>query len=113
LTVLRYIERNPLRVNLIVRAEHWPWSSLTTCLSTEALITIHPGPVPRHQDWIDRVNAPMTDAELNALRRSVNRERTFGSDSWTARTARQLGLESSLRPRGRPAQRTANPEVNP
>ena len=88
LTVLRYVERNPLRANLVVRAEHWPWSSLTSCLSAKALITIHPGPVQRHQDWLDRVNAPMTKAELRALRRSVNRERPFGSYSWTAQTAR-------------------------
>ena len=28
LTVLRYVERNPLRANLVERAEDWPWSSL-------------------------------------------------------------------------------------
>jgi putative transposase len=28
LTVLRYVERNPLRANLVARAEDWPWSSL-------------------------------------------------------------------------------------
>jgi len=28
LTVLRYIERNPLRAGLVAQAEEWPWSSL-------------------------------------------------------------------------------------
>src|SRR5579864_3129721 len=28
LTVLRYVERNPLRASLVERAESWPWSSL-------------------------------------------------------------------------------------
>jgi putative transposase len=28
LTVLRYIERNPLRAGLVARAEDWLWSSL-------------------------------------------------------------------------------------
>lgn len=28
LTVMRYIERNPLRAGLVERAEHWEWSSL-------------------------------------------------------------------------------------
>src|SRR5436190_718858 len=28
LTVLRYVERNPLRAGLVERAELWPWSSL-------------------------------------------------------------------------------------
>jgi len=27
-TVCRYVERNPLRANLVARAEHWRWSSL-------------------------------------------------------------------------------------
>ncbi|HUY31645.1 MAG TPA: transposase, partial [Pirellulales bacterium] len=29
LTVLRYVERNPLRAGLVQRAESWAWSSLT------------------------------------------------------------------------------------
>jgi putative transposase len=29
LTVLRYVERNPLRANLVRRAEAWAWSSLS------------------------------------------------------------------------------------
>ena len=28
LTVIRYVERNPLRANLVIRAEDWRWSSL-------------------------------------------------------------------------------------
>ncbi len=28
ITVLRYVERNPLRAELVARAEHWRWSSL-------------------------------------------------------------------------------------
>jgi putative transposase len=33
LTVLRYMERNPLRANLVERAEEWRWSSLRDRLS--------------------------------------------------------------------------------
>ncbi len=45
LTVLRYIERNPVRACLVNRAEHWPWSSASRA-SAGALI-VDPGPVPR------------------------------------------------------------------
>jgi len=31
LTVLRYVERNPLRAGLVARAEDWLWSSLRGC----------------------------------------------------------------------------------
>lgn len=45
---------------------------------------------------------PQTEAELESLRRSVNRGQPFGSSQWTEATAKQLNLESTLRPRGRP-----------
>lgn len=38
----------------------------------------------------------MTDADVETLRRSVNRGTPFGSEPWVQRTARRLGLEASL-----------------
>ncbi|HJZ56017.1 MAG TPA: transposase [Gemmataceae bacterium] len=43
-----------------------------------------------------------TAAELAALHRSVDRGAPYGEDAWAERTAVRLGLESSLRARGRP-----------
>jgi len=34
LSVLRYVERNPLRAKLVARAEDWPWSSLGAATHT-------------------------------------------------------------------------------
>jgi hypothetical protein len=53
----------------------------------------------------------MADAEVEveAIRRSTRRDRPFGSDVWTRRTAEHLGLESSLRPPGRPKRAQADP----
>jgi len=65
--------------------------------------------VPRPRDWIARVNTSETAAELAALRQSVNRGAPFGSGAWAKRTARRLGLEASLRPRGRPRKTPATP----
>jgi putative transposase len=52
------------------------------------------------------VQAPQKEAELEALRRSVVRACPFGDDSWQQRTAKRLGLDSTLRPRGRPWPKT-------
>ena len=41
-------------------------------------------------------------AELVALRRSVERGVPYGGERWQKRTIGALGLESTLRPRGRP-----------
>ena len=40
--------------------------------------------------------------DLHRLRHSVSRGRPYGQDAWTRETAIRLGLESCLRPQGRP-----------
>jgi putative transposase len=102
LTVLRYVERNPLRAELVERAQDWRWSSLheTSRLFTDGLL--HAGPLPRSASWTRHVNAPQTEAELARLRKCVERGTPFGDAEWVHQTATDLGLESTLRPRGRP-----------
>ena len=104
LTVLRYVERNPLRAGLVRQAEDWPWSSLACRLAggAEARQRLHPGPVALPADWTRSVNETQTEAELDAVRRSVVRGRPYGSDAWVPTVAQRLGLQSTLRPRGRP-----------
>jgi putative transposase len=102
LTVLRYIERNPLRAGLVTQAEAWRWSSLRWHLAPPQLPFLHPGPVPRPAGWLEHVAAAQTEAELAALRRCAKRGTPFGSPAWVAPTAARLGLEYTLRPRGRP-----------
>jgi putative transposase len=103
--VCRYAERNALRANLVARAEDWPWGSLWQRRQRSAgdeYPLLSDWPVPRPRAWIKLVNRPETEAELKALRMSVNRGRPFGSETWQKRTAKRLGLESTFRPRGRP-----------
>ena len=102
LTVLRYVERNPLRARLTRRAQAWAWSSLRQRLTGSSDSVLTTGPVAIPSNWSDLVNEPQTEAELAALRRSVQRGTPFGGPRWTKRAAQQLGLESTLRPRGRP-----------
>jgi len=101
-TVLRYIERNPVRANLVTRAEEWQWSSARLWLPGATSNLVHKSPVPRGDNWLQRVNQPQTEAEVVALRHSVDRGTPFGSKHWITRTANALGLESTTRPRGRP-----------
>jgi putative transposase len=102
-TVLRYVERNAQRAGLVQRAEDWQWSSLADrLLGGRAARRLSPWPVPRPRNWISRVGEPQSEAELAALRLSVNRGRPFGSDQWTEKIVEQLGLQATVRPRGRP-----------
>ena len=103
LTVLRYVERNPLRARLVRRAETWPWGSLRgRNADAVAPAFLRAGPCPLPTDWADVVNSAQPTDELDRIRASVNRGTPYGDERWTKRAATRLGLESSLRPRGRP-----------
>ncbi|MCK4340633.1 MAG: transposase [Phycisphaerae bacterium] len=105
LTVCRYVERNPLRAKLVRKAENWRWSSLYKRLQDQHTL-LTPWPVEAPRNWVERVNAAETAAELERMRRSVNRNRPYGSPAWQARTAKRLGLESTIRPSGRPKKKS-------
>ena len=106
LTVARYVERNAKRAKLVERAEEWRWSSLWQRVQRDPKLVEFLGewPVERPLGWVKLVNGPDKAAELEDLRCSAQRGRPFGGEAWVVRTAKRLGLESTLRPRGRPKQ---------
>lgn len=103
-TVARYVERNPLRAKLVAGAEAWRWGSLYRWLRgwQEDRTLLSAWPLARKPGWVEHVNAPLTDSELLAVRTSIDRSRPLGGQAWSRRTIRQLGLEITLRSRGRP-----------
>jgi putative transposase len=110
LRVLRYVERNPLRAGLARSARRWRWSSLGRATLGLPGPPLETGPVAKPEPWQEWVDQPETEAELTALRRSVARGVPFGAESWQRQTAKRLGLESSLRPVGRPSKAEKVPE---
>ena len=105
LTLLRYVGRNPLRGKLVKRAADWRWSGehIRQHGPAQMRALLSDWPVKRPRDWSRRLNEPQTDAEIEALRTAFNRSRPFGQADWVTATARKLGLNWTLRPRGRPA----------
>ena len=103
-TVARYIERNALRANLVTRAEEWQWGSLWRRMhkDPQRAAWLSNWPVDQPRDWVRWVNRPHSPSELEALRTSVLRGRPFGAESWVQRIAKRFGLESTMRPQGRP-----------
>jgi putative transposase len=102
--VARYVERNALRANLVARAEDWQWSSLWRRErgTADRKRWLGRWPVPLTRRWLEYVNEPQTETVLEALRRCGKRGQPFGGAEWIAATAKELGLESTLRSRGRP-----------
>jgi putative transposase len=101
-TVVRYVERNPVRAKIVRLAQNYPWSSLSKKIPMDDPPKANSKLIVRNTQWIERVNQPLTDAEAETVRSSVNRGTPYGSDHWRKLTAKRLGLESTMRPRGRP-----------
>ena len=103
-TVLRYVERNALRAGLVGRAEQWRWGSLWRRTQGDAgqraLLSDPPDRWPA--EWLEWVNQPQSAEEEKAIARCIGRGRPYGTADWVAAAAARLGLEGTLRPRGRP-----------
>jgi putative transposase len=66
LSVLRYIEANPVRAGLVPSAERWPWSSMSLRPTHGTLLD--PAPFELGAAWLELVNAPQRSGELDQIR---------------------------------------------
>ena len=114
LTVLRYIEANPVRAKIVRRAEDWPWSSYPVHGLGQAdelvdpLVTydqLSPYPRVRQRQWSAMVHEPLEDKEADLIRRSSATGLPYGTPSWVKRLEKKLDLDLTIRPRGRPRNR--------
>jgi putative transposase len=117
LTVLRYIEANPLRAGMVTDLCDYPWSSYAVHGLGQSRPEVSELPTwqglarteeARQAHWRTLVHAPLTARELAAVRRSVTTGRPFGSPRWVEATARALGIPLTTRPRGRPRTQKMN-----
>jgi putative transposase len=111
LTMLRYIEANPLRAGLVSNLRQYRWSSYPFhgLGRMDELVTELPSwqrlgktEAARRAYWRRWVHRPLTAQELAEVRRTVTTGRPFGSSQWVEAMARRLGVELVPRPRGRP-----------
>lgn len=103
LTVLRYVLLNPCRAQLVQSPWEWPWSSLRFDRMLE------PWPLEPAQGVRAWLAMPREEEPEEEVRVSMRRGAPFGDPRWRARTAAAWGLESTLRPRGRPKTAGAAP----
>jgi putative transposase len=101
LTVLRYVESNPVRAKIVKRSGDWPWSSLALRRGAEKPLALTDGPVDLPRQWERQVD-DIEDLPADQIETCISRGRPFGSDAWVAKTAAAMQLMASLNPRGRP-----------
>ena len=101
-SVVRYVERNALRAGLAQRGRIGNGEACTNVRGKAGGPMLCDWPLPQPSDWSEYVNSPQTEAELEAIRRCLRRGSPYGNAVWAEQTAEQLGLQSTLRRRGRP-----------
>lgn len=104
LSVVRYVERNALRANLVEKAEDWKYSSLWRRQNSRKGDTsiLADWPIPRPRQWRATVNKPQTETEVKAIRKCVLKGAPYGTPNFVTQSAARLKLEHTLRSRGRP-----------
>ena len=102
INAIRYVEANPVRAGLVNKASDWAWSSHKETIGERKQCLIDPAPIELPANWREYVDAPIAEKILQDLRKSVERHSPYGSSEWQIQICRQLGLESTLRSRGRP-----------
>lgn len=103
LSVILYVERNPVRAKLLRKAENWNFSSLSRRLSEDKSKKdlLAEWPISEPDDYLSFVNAPMNEGEIEKIRYSVNRGRPFGSETWSTTMIAKFGLRATVRKKGR------------
>ena len=95
LTVVRYVERNPVRARMVRHAVDYPWSSARHHAYHTADPLVSSAVPAMAPDW-EQVLAD-TDPELETVRQHVRTGRPWGSETWVTALEQQAGR--SLRPR--------------
>ncbi len=104
LTLIKYVERNPVRARLVRQCENWQlgsaWRRINGTKAHMKLLDASPTPFPHgYKHWI---NTSDKKDDLNIIRHALNKGVPFGWDRWVDRMVTKYHLESTLRSAGRP-----------
>lgn len=104
LTLVRYVERNAKKANLVEMAENWKWCSFWRrekgINEQKKILSIWPVPMP--EDYPSWINQPQNKEEEDAIERAIIKSNPYGSIDWTDMTVKKFNLEQTLRKIGRP-----------
>jgi putative transposase len=103
---IRYVERNPVRAGLVKRAWEYPWSSAAAHVGLidklGLLDQTRWKKLLAGGDWKDLLKDMDDEAEVGLFRRSTQRGRPLGSDSFMSKVEKLLGRRVRALPVGRP-----------
>lgn len=103
-TLLRYVERNAKKANLVSKAEQWKWSSVWRRVSgsPQQKKLLADWPIEMPNNYLEILNKQLTASEEEALECSEEKSIPFGGDSWVNSMVKKYDIEQVLRRVGRP-----------
>jgi putative transposase len=102
--LMKYVETNPLRANMVEKAEDWKWGSLYQRINRQDLASgiLAKWPVEYTGDYLADINKPLSESFLRQVRHSSTCGTPLGDESWMQQIVKKFGLEYTTRQRGRP-----------
>jgi putative transposase len=89
LTVIRYVEANPLAAHLVEKAELWRWSSLSQPSDQNGRSLLSPWPIDRPDNWLEIVNQRLPLDVCDQLRTASRHQIPFGHPEWIRKLGQQ------------------------
>lgn len=104
LTVLRYVERNPLAAKLVNSPLEWQYSSVYRRYkgTTQEKKLLSSWPTTESKDYLESLTTPLSAREYEKISLSKTKGVPFGSDQYIKDMVERHGLQSTLREKGRP-----------
>ncbi len=104
LTLVRYVERNSKKANLVKKAENWKWGSVwrreNGAEKQKKLLS--KWIIDEPKDYLKYLNEPQNENEEKAIQNSILRGSPYGEDSWVSKIIKRFKLESTVKLKGRP-----------
>ncbi len=121
LTLMRYIELNPVRAGMVALPEEYPWSSHARHARGEGglnsdWLTPHPlysglgsHPENRQRAYRDLFQRPIADTVLNEIRESTHKGWALGGERFEAQIEALTQRQAASKGRGRPRKIVTDP----
>ena len=104
LSLMRYVERNAKKANLVKKAENWKWSSVwrreNGTIKQKKFLSSWTVSEPKN--YLNWLNQAQTESEEEAIEKSITKGSPYGDDGWVDSIVKRFGLEQTLRKVGRP-----------
>jgi len=92
LAATRYIELNPVRANLVEKAEEYPWSSASAHITGHDDKLVQVAPLcERIENWKEFLYSGIKDTDIEIIRRHECTGRPLGKKSFLLKLEKELG----------------------